>query len=651
MCAIAGILDRGGLGRTDPGELAAMVSQLRHRGPDGTGFYRDDWVGLGHARLSIIDLATGDQPIHNEDRTIQVVFNGEIFNYRELRTRLQAEGHQFYTASDTEVIVHLYESHGVDFVQQLNGQFAIALWDSRQQRLLLVRDRVGILPLFYSVQGQRLRFASEVKALLALPDVDARLDPTALDQLFTFWAPVSPRTVFAGVYEVPPGCLLEVQRGDIHERRYWDWQFPTEGGHPPRDPAAAAEELLGLLADATRIRLRADVPVGAYLSGGLDSSSLVALMARQGHPDLNTFSIGFADQALDERTYQQALLDRVATSHHAVHCGTGAVAEWLPLAIRHAETPVLRTAPVPMAMLSARVRAQGMRVVLTGEGADEVLGGYDLFKEDKIRRFWATRPDSRLRPLLLKRLYPYLDITKGQTLVYLQRFFGRDLDRTDSPFYAHLPRWTTTALCKTFFSAELAAQLRASALSAMETLLPPDFGRWHPFNRAQYVEAKSLMSGYLLSAQGDRMLMAHSVEGRFPFLDHRVLEFAAALHPRLKMRALDEKYLLKRAMRDLVPEVIRRRSKQPYRAPNIPAFFQPGAPAYVEELLTEGCLRRYGYFDPAKVALLLRKIRGGHAIGAKDNMALVGILSTQLWHWQFVENRAAFQATARNQAA
>ena len=294
---------------------------------------------------------------------------------------------------------------------------------------------------------------------------------------------------------------------------------------------------------------------------------------------MRTFSIGFEDADYDESKYQQQMIDHLGADHSRISCGNSDIAQAFAQAIWHTEAPVLRTAPVPMMLLSGLVRSQGYKVVLTGEGSDEVLGGYDIFKEAKIRHFWAKNPNSAFRPRLLKRLYPYLDLSQAQAQVYLQNFFGAALDQPNVPHFSHIPRWVSTAKCKEFFSEPLKAQLRDNAMEAMRQSFPPALDRWHPFHRAQYIEVKSLMAGYLLCSQGDRMLMANSVEGRFPFLDHRVIEYANAVHPKLKMKVLNEKYLLKRAMGRYLPEDIVKRFKQPYRAPSIPAFFGSNSPS------------------------------------------------------------------------
>ena len=640
MCGIAGYVSLDGSSRTSREDLETMVASLNHRGPDGRGYFVDRAVGLGHARLSIIDLVTGDQPISNEDGTITVIFNGEIFNYLELRDWLIARGHRFRTHTDTEVIVHLYEERGLEFVTELNGQFAIAIWDAPRQRLVLTRDRPGILPLFYHDAGDRLLFASEIKALLPLLDGGPGINCEALDQLFTFWAPVSPNTLFDGVFELAPGTQMIVEDGKVTRRRYWEWSFAEPGHYAGGSETALVEQAHDLLLDATRLRLRADVPVGAYLSGGLDSSILAALISRHEDASLRTFSIEFARGDLDESSYQHLMSEHLGVECTSVRCQESDIANALPDVIRHTEIPLLRTAPVPMSLLSALVRSQNFKVVLTGEGADEVFGGYDLFKEVKLRRFWARNPRSKLRPQLLKRLYPYLDLSKAQDNIYLNRFFGIGLEEPDQPLFSHLTRAANTSQCKVFFSGDFRERLRSDPLQALEDTLPEEFSRWSPFNRAQFIEARSLMAGYLLSSQGDRMLMRNSVEGRFPYLDHRVIEFANTLDPRLKMKVLNEKYLLKSAFGRYLPEEIVDRYKQPYRAPDVPAFFSGAGHEYVRDMLSATAVDRAGIFDSKKVQRLVNKVERGRSISNRDNMSFVGVLSTQIWYEEFINNSA-----------
>jgi asparagine synthase (glutamine-hydrolysing) len=651
MCGIAGILNFNGQS-VDPSLLDRMITRVRHRGPDDCGTHTDKQVGLAHARLSIIDLASGDQPMHNEDGSVSIVFNGEIFNYVELRADLLQRGHRFRTQCDTEVILRLYEESGEDCVRHLNGQWAFAIWDSRREKLFLSRDRLGVRPLFYTVADQALLFGSEMKSLFALPQVSREIDPIALDQIFTFWVTVPPRTTFKRVRELPPGHSMTVQDGKVTVARHWQLDYGAGLDGTPdagASEAACAEKLLELLVDATRIRLRSDVPVGAYLSGGLDSTLVTALIRRFTGAPLKTFSISFDDPEFDESGYQNEAVRFLGTHHQEVRCTPADIGRVFPDVVWHTERPILRTAPAPLYILSGLVRKHGYKVVLTGEGSDEMLGGYDIFKEAKIRRFCAARPDSPRRPLLLKRLYPYLGNLQSQSGAYLQAFFGARRDETGDEFFSHLPRWRLTSKLKALFSDAVRAEIGAyDGLAELRDVLPSGYSGWDSFCQAQYLESAHLLPGYILSSQGDRMAMAHSVEARFPFLDHRVVEFAARIPPRLKMKVLNEKYLLKRCADGLVPPSVKKRSKQPYRAPEGRCFFGAARLEYVDELLSPGRIAHDGVFNPVTVQKVVAKFRDGRAIGIKDNMALVGVLSTQLVVDQFVRGfREEFEYAER----
>ncbi len=617
--------------------LGKMISVLRHRGPDGFGFYRDKSAGLAHARLSIIDLEGGRQPIHNEDKSVWITFNGEIFNYKELRECLEKKGHAFYTKSDTEVIVHLYEDHGVECLRRLNGQFSLAIHDAKQDTLFIARDRVGIRPLFYARAGGSLLFASEIKALFTDSRVRREIDIYGLDQIFTFWMTVPPRTAFQGVFELPAGHYMTAAKGRLAIEKYWDPDFLQDAA--PRQEAEYAEELRELLIDSTRLQLRADVPVGAYLSGGLDSSIITALIRKFTGTPLRTFSIAFEDTKYDESSFQEQMVKHLDTDHSGIRCSYADIGRIFPEVIRHTEKPLVRTAPAPLHMLSKLVRDSGYKVVLTGEGADEVLAGYDIFKEVKIREFLAKYPDSRFRPLILKKLYPYLDNSPVKSLPYAEAFFNAGTNGYPAMYRSHVPRWSTTAKIKPFFSDALKEALRSyRGTDELTSFLAADFCRYDSLSRAQYIEIRTLLSGYLLSSQGDRVAMAHSVEGRYPFLDHRVMEFCCKLPPAMRMKALTEKYILKESMRDLLPASVVKRTKQPYMSPDSKSFFCENPPDYVQEILSESSLRKSGYFNPEVVSLLAKKCSRNQVLGFKDNMAIVGIISTLLLHDIFIDN-------------
>lgn len=635
MCGIAGVYHSDNH-CPDLSVLTDMLSMLRHRGPDSSGFYRQPGIGLAHARLSIIDLSTGQQPMANEDSSVWITFNGEIFNYLELRQELIRRGHCFSTRSDTEVILHLYEEYGEQCVTRLNGQWAFGIWDARRRKLFLSRDRLGVRPLFYTQQGDTLAFASEIKALLRFPGVERILDVRALDQLFTFWCTVPPRTLFVGIHELPPAHSLIFEDGKLEVRRYWD--LTPQAHAQPDSETCFVEELHALLTDAVRIRLRSDVPVGSYLSGGLDSTIVTALAQRFVSSQLRTFSIEFDSQELDESAYQKIAVDFLKTKHSRMPCCHREVAEAFPLVIWHTEKPVIRAAPVPMHLLSNAVRSAGYKVVLTGEGADEFFGGYDIYKETKVRRFWLREPASERRSRLLQRLYPYQS-RLHQSGTYQKSFFRVSTASLNDPFFSHLPRWTLTSRVKLFFSDDLKSTLQNyDCLADLSRSLPPAYFSWDSFMQAQYLEGALLLPGYILSSQGDRVAMSHSVETRHPFLDYRVVEFGARTPLSLKMKVLNEKYILKKAFQPWLPPEVTARKKQPYRAPDGSSFFVPGAPDYLADLLSPDSLVRSGIFHAPAVGQLVDKFRKGAAIGVKDDMALVGILSTQLIMHSFIQH-------------
>jgi asparagine synthase (glutamine-hydrolysing) len=615
--------------------LGRMAAALRHRGPDGWGRYADPQVGLAHVRLSIIDVAGGAQPMGNEDGSVLIVYNGEVYNYLELRAELVAAGHRFRTRCDTEVLVHAYEQWGTDMLGRLNGQFAFAIYDRHAATVFLARDRFGVRPLFYSIAGGDLFFASEAKALFASDEVDATLDPIGLDQVFTFWAARPPRTVFRDVASLEPGCFAVWQNGKLRHGRYYELDYPEA-----RDESPDALAMLdGLLDTSLTLRLRSDVPVGGYLSGGLDSSITCALAARGSPFSLRTFSVTFDDPQLDEREFQQLVARQLQSCHHVQAIGSHEVASVFPEVVRHAETPLVRTAPAPMYLLARLAREHGIKVVLTGEGSDELFLGYDLFKETALRLFCLRQPQSRVRPRLFDRLYPYLD-PQGRRGDFWRRSF-LEAGAPDDPLFSHLPRFLLTSRIKDFYSGDLRNAVAGNEpLEDLRGTLPARFASWSPLNRAAYLEMVTLLSPYLLSAQGDRMSLAHGVEARYPFLDHRVYEFAARLPTRSKLRGLQEKAILRRWAQDVVPPAVQQRPKQPYRAPDIPAFFGPTPVDFVQEMLDERNLAQTGLFEPAAVAGLVRRCRAGAATGFRESQALVAILSTELWHRQFIGEAA-----------
>jgi asparagine synthase (glutamine-hydrolysing) len=649
MCGIAGIVGLSA-GAASPSReaLIRMASALYHRGPDEFGVYRDDRAGLAHARLSIIDLATGQQPMADEGDATWIVFNGEIFNYVELREELVALGHRFRTRSDTEVIVHAYRAWGDAAFERMNGQWAVALWDSAAKRLVLCRDRVGICPLHICEHAGHLYFASEVKAIFAANEnIPRAFDPTGISQTFTFWTIVSPQGVFQGVTELEPGHVRIYENGTVRDRAYWTPRYPVPDDTRSQFHGSledAVKEVRRSLENATSLRmLRADVPVGSYLSGGLDSSLVAALGRSFAGDRFQTFSLRFEDAEYDETEYQRLMVNVLGSEHHEVVVSRNDIANVFPEVIYHTERPILRTAPAPLFLLSKLVRDHGIKVVLTGEGADEMFAGYDIFREGKVRRFWGRQPSSAWRPRLLERLYPYLARSPVSQQAMARQFFGRNIDAHRAPGFAHDTRWHTTGALKRLFSRDMqAATAGRDVISELLEDIHVDFTQWSHLAQDQHLEIRTLLSGYLLSSQGDRMLMSHSVEGRFPFLDKDVVTLADSLPAAYKLRVLDEKHVVKRASADVVPREILARKKQPYRAPDALSFVAKGAPDYIDEVLSESSLRDANVFEPQAVVQLLRKCRARGSEGQfsnTDNMALVGVLSTQLLHRQFIAGR------------
>ena len=638
MCGFAGIARREPRG-VAPEQLARMAAAVRHRGPDGSGFHSDARVGLAHTRLSVIDVAGGAQPMADPSGRYIIVYNGEIFNFPALKAELEAAGCAFRTRSDTEVLLHAYARWGEAMLDRLNGQFAFALYDRQEGFVFLARDRFGILPLFYAERRGDLYFGSEVKALFASGELERALDPAGLDEVFTFWAARPPRTPFAGIRALEPGCSARWREGRLSVRRWYHIEYAPAAA----EPAAALARLDELLRSSVSHRLLADVPVGGYLSGGLDSSAICSLAAAQSPAELRTFSVAFADPRFDESAHQDEMARAVRSRHAVARIDGGEIAAVFPDVVRHAETPLVRSAPAPLYLLSRLARERGITVTLSGEGADELFYGYDLFKEAAVRLFCLRQPQSRTRPRLFDRLYAYLAPGERAGDFWRRSFLAGDTP--DDPLFSHLPRFRLTEWIKDFYAPEFRAGLSGwDAQAELRDSLPPAFARWSPLARAAYLEMVTLLSPYLLSSQGDRMAMAHGVEARVPFLDHRVFEFAAALPDRSKLRGLEEKAILRRWADDVMPRALARRPKQPYRAPDVPAFFGPRPPEYVAELLEPASVKRGGIFHPTAVAGLVRRCQSGVATGVREGQALVAILSTQLWQREFLQAPATRRA-------
>jgi asparagine synthase (glutamine-hydrolysing) len=643
MCGIAGIFHLAQPEKpVQQQSIENMLRVIRHRGPDESGIYLEKNIGMGNVRLSIIDLSSGSQPLSVQNERFWIVYNGELFNYPELRSELQSRGFHFQTSSDTEVVVQAYACWGPQCLQKFNGQFAISIWDSQKKELFLARDRAGIRPVFYTEQNGTFYYCSEIKGLFENPEISRSLSREGLAQVFRFWTTLTPGTPYENIRELPPAHYMLVSQHKKKIEQYWRLSFPVNHTSSREKPIGEyMEEFRELFRDAVRIRLRADVEVAAYLSGGIDSTVTTAFIHELEPGVLNTFSIGFADRDFDESGYQNEASAYFQTNHTAFSCTSEEIGENFLNTVYYAEYPLLRTAPTPMYLLSKKVRERNIKVVITGEGADEILAGYNIFKEAKIRRFWAREPESIARPLLLKLLYPYLPMMKDAKSSALKMFFGYGLADTQNPYYSHLLRWHNTSRISHYLNEDWRTNSSEDYFqNLLDEMVHPDFKGFGELAKSQYLEFTIFMSNYLLSSQGDRMAMGNSVEGRYPFLDYRVIEFASTLPERYKLNVLNEKYILKKMMQGKIPDSILNRNKQAYRAPISGSLAGEKQPEFARVLLSEDAITSFGYFNNMLVSKLKEKIKTGKMVSEIDNMALAGILSTQLIHHLFIKGQA-----------
>jgi asparagine synthase (glutamine-hydrolysing) len=617
MCGICGVAAADPRRPVDAAIVRAMTATLRHRGPDGDGCHVAEGVGLGMRRLSIVDLATGDQPIANEDGSLVLVCNGEIYNHVELRTELERLGHHFATRSDVEPILHLYEERGLDCVDALRGMFAFALWDAPRRRLVLARDRIGIKPLHYALGAHGLLFGSEAKAILASGLVDAALDPGALHELFTFGFPLAPRTMLGAVRRLPPAHVLVYEDGRATVRKYWDCATAASRGEPARSPDEWADALLAALDDAVRLHLRSDVPVGAWLSPGLDSSGIVALMCRHSSAPVRTFSLGFEDPAADELRGTRTLAD-FAEYPLVAKKEVSPARDFLrlPDAIWHNEDPSTTGLEVPRLLLS-ELAGRDVKVVLTGEGADELFGGYFWYGLDRVLGPLGVLP-RRVRSVAsaaMRSRWPW-----AARVLAAPRALGRErLGAFIGPPSGGL--------------ALLTPELRGAAMGAARESAEVEHAPYE-MGRTDALRRLDLMTRLpdLVVHNLDRQSMAASLEARVPYLDHHVVELAMRIPPAILLRGGERKDLLRRALARVLPPELARRKKRGMTAPRRGWFRRP-LPEFAADALSTERLRDAGYFDASAVTGLLEAHRAGRADAAD---ALLGVLGVQLWNDMFV---------------
>ncbi len=645
MCGIAGLVDLSARRPVAHGTIAAMAEAIVHRGPDEDGFLDRPGLALASRRLSIVGLFDGRQPIANEDQSVWVVYNGELFDYPEMRTQLESRGHRFRTHCDTELIPHLWEEYQEGMFEHLRGQFALALWDERRRRLILARDRFGICPLHWSRQnddgGEWLLFASEIKPLFASGLVEPRPDLRGLDHLFTFFSQPGPVTCFEGVQSLRPGHYLRIQLGGagetarVSEHIYWQVDFPDEGQEDwGGDTKRVLDGFEEVLLKATEKRLRADVPVVSYLSGGVDSSTVVALASRVLGRPIPTFTIKIEDPELDETSGAAMTARHVGTEPIVVPCGAGHVLDNYPRLIQAAESPVVDTSCTALMLLAQEVHARGYKVALTGEGSDEWLAGYPWYKVHKLLGYLDVVPGLPLSPLARK-IYLALTGAPPRDPARLRR-----IEEVVGGNNAWLEIYGLMALSRDrFFSAATSEALHDHIPYADLEPNLERIRRWHPLNRSLYYGIAIHLPGLLLNAKGDRVAMHSSVETRYPFLDEDVFAYLARLHPRWKLHGFNEKYILRLLAERWLPKPIARRRKAMFRAP-FDSFHLDNPPAFVGQLLSDESLRKTGYFDPQKVRYwgqAFRKLRAGSPSRLTLEMGLVGIVATQMWHHTFID--------------
>jgi asparagine synthase (glutamine-hydrolysing) len=622
-----------------------MAGALFHRGPDEEGFLQEANLSLASRRLSILGLSDGQQPITNEDGTIAVVLNGELFDYTAVRAELEGRGHQFATHCDTELLPHLWEEYQEGMLERLRGQFAFALWDEGRRRLLLARDRFGICPLYWTRQGGWLLFASEVKALLASGMVKARADLRGINHVFTFFAVPGPVTCFAGVRALLPGHYLQVDldavagpehgAAAIRDRIFWEPTFPEAcNGIAGGNARELVDKFEGLMLQAVERRLQADVPVVAYLSGGVDSSLVVALAGRVLGKPIPTFSIRVEDPHLNESRYADFVARHLGAEPFVVSCGRAEVLNSYPRLIRAAEAPVIDTACAALLLLAQEVHARGYKVALTGEGADEWLAGYPWFKVHKLCSLLDMVPGLPVSPLARRLL---LRLSGAPPDAW--RLALRNEEAAGGP-NAWLYIYGLMSLSKLrFFSRQFWQAIGDESPFKELELNLERLRQWHPLNRSIYFGGRIMLPGLLLNAKGDRVAMHSSVETRYPFLDEEVFAFLAGLGPQWKLRGFQDKYLLRLLAERWLPCRIAWRRKAMFRAP-MDSFYSEPPPAFVDQLLSDESLRRTGYFDQDAVRhwrCAFHQLRADSYQRISLEMGLVGVVATQLWHHTFID--------------
>src|ERR1700722_1256481 len=628
MCGICGKLNFDRESRVSPALLKSMTDSIQHRGPDDEGFYLAEQVGLGFRRLSIIDLAGGHQPLSNEDETVWIVFNGEIYNYQELRKFLISKGHRFKTEADTEVIVHLYEEFGVACVEKLRGMFGLAIWDARQKSLFLARDRVGIKPLYYFLSKSSLLFASEIKAILADPEVRPEVVPAMIDRLLMFNFLPGEDTLLRGIRKLAPGSYLLVKDGKIEIKQYWDLDFPKSNLSLPE----AEEQLAALLEESVRLHMISDVPVGFLLSGGVDSTAMLSMAVGKTDRPLSSFTVGFSEKGItDERPYARLAAKAYGSEHHEITISSKDFEDFLPQYVWHMEEPVCEP-PAGAMYYGSKFARNSVKVLISGEGGDEAFGGYQVYRNF----LWLERFKRLIKPfagglsasaLALNRVFKADRISKYGPLlnVPFESFYYSGTSNRHNYFDEHFEE---------LYSKEFARSVNRELSASVVKRYVKSGNLGDLVNRMLYVDTKTWLPDDLL-LKADKMTMANSIELRVPFLDHKVLEFAASLPGSYKVHGFTTKYILKKLLGERVPQEILKRKKVGFPVP-IANWLRTDLKGKVRELLLDRETLDRGYFDRNCIEQLISQNEARAGFYSKEIFSLVVL---ELWHREFAGNQ------------
>jgi asparagine synthase (glutamine-hydrolysing) len=634
MCGIAGMCGpETGMRAAESREvIARMCDVIEHRGPDDEGFYVDGGVALGMRRLSIIDLVTGHQPITNEDGSLWLVFNGEVYNFREIRDDLIARGHVFQSNTDSEVIIHLYEDEGEACVERLRGMFAFAIWDRSKRTLFLARDRVGVKPLHYSLVGNTLVFASEIKSLLQHTAIKREVNTEAISDFLSFGYVPDPASAFRGIEKLQPGHTLTFKEGKVTTRKYWDFQYGDDEktgdekiNEPVRDERYYVERLLELLNESIKLRLISDVPLGAFLSGGIDSSAVVAMMARQMGRPVKTFSIGFSESGFDELHYARIAARHFNSDHHEFVV-TPDVCKIVEEVVWHHDEPFSDVSSIPTYIVSKMAR-EHVKVVLSGDGGDELFAGYERYVIDRTRERFARIPRFIRKNVMLR-------LSRALPRAAYGKNFLRNISLDAGERYVDSLSLLTQAAKRELLSSAFQNSLDGRDSSREFEQIMSASNSSEQIHRLLYLDSKTYLPGDILT-KVDRMSMAHSIEAREPLLDHKLIEFVQTIPASLKLRGLETKHILKRALEGLVPDQIINRPKQGFGVP-INKWLNNDLRDLLNDTLTDSRTRQRGYFNQATVDALLDE----HRRGRRDHaLQLWGLLTLELWHRTFIDRR------------